>query len=82
MNYGLQRVRGGGNAVRAIACLPSLTGAWRERAGGVLLSSGGWAPVDTHALQRPDLMPGWPSKVSRVINMNTIGDALLHQGRR
>jgi anaerobic selenocysteine-containing dehydrogenase len=80
LNYGLQRVRGGGNAVRAIACLPSLTGAWRERAGGALLSSGGWAPVDSHALQRPDLMPGWPSKPSRVINMNAIGDALLHPG--
>ncbi|MEX3668735.1 molybdopterin-containing oxidoreductase family protein [Paraburkholderia phenoliruptrix] len=80
LNYGLQRVRGGGNAVRAIACLPSLTGAWRERAGGALLSSSGWAPVDTHALQRPDLMPGWPEKPSRVINMNAIGDALLHPG--
>jgi anaerobic selenocysteine-containing dehydrogenase len=80
LNYGLQRVRGGGNAVRAIACLPSLTGAWRERAGGALLSSSGWAPVDTHALQRPDLMPGWPTKPSRVINMNAIGDALLHPG--
>ncbi|MGY6127150.1 molybdopterin-containing oxidoreductase family protein (plasmid) [Paraburkholderia strydomiana] len=80
LNYGLQRVRGGGNAVRAIACLPSLTGAWRERAGGALLSSSGWAPVDTHALQRPDLMPGWPTRPSRVINMNAIGDALLHPG--
>ncbi|WP_233851436.1 molybdopterin-containing oxidoreductase family protein [Paraburkholderia sp. HD33-4] len=80
LNYGLQRVRGGGNAVRAIACLPSLTGAWRERAGGALLSSSGWAPVDSHALQRPDLTPGWPSKPSRVINMNAIGDALLHPG--
>ncbi|MBW9107534.1 molybdopterin-containing oxidoreductase family protein [Paraburkholderia phenoliruptrix] len=80
LNYGLQRVRGGGNAVRAIACLPSLTGAWRERAGGALLSSSGWTPVDSHALQRPDLMPGWPAKPSRVINMNAIGDALLHPG--
>jgi anaerobic selenocysteine-containing dehydrogenase len=80
LNYGLQRVRGGGNAVRAIACLPSLTGAWRERAGGALLSSSGWAPVDSHALQRPDLMPGWPSKPSRVINMSAIGDALTHPG--
>ncbi len=44
LNYGMQRVRGGGNAVRAIACLPSPTGAWRERAGGALLSSSGWAP--------------------------------------
>ncbi|MFL6641087.1 MAG: molybdopterin-dependent oxidoreductase, partial [Paraburkholderia graminis] len=80
LNYGLQRVRGGGNAVRAIACLPSLTGAWRERSGGALLSSSGWAPVDSHALQRPDLMPGWPASPSRVINMNAIGDALLHPG--
>ena len=80
LNYGMQRVRGGGNAVRAIACLPSLTGAWRERAGGALLSSSGWAPVDSHALSRPDLMPGWPSKQPRVVNMNAIGDALCHSG--
>jgi anaerobic selenocysteine-containing dehydrogenase len=80
LNYGMQRVRGGGNAVRAIASLPSLTGAWRERAGGALLSSSGWAPVDSFALARPDLMPGWPSAPSRVINMNAIGDALLHPG--
>ncbi len=44
LNYGMQRVRGGGNAVRAIACLPALTGAWRDRAGGLLLSSSEWRP--------------------------------------
>ncbi|BAO87433.1 molybdopterin-containing oxidoreductase family protein [Caballeronia cordobensis] len=80
LNYGMQRVRGGGNAVRAIACLPSLTGAWRERAGGLLLSSSGWAPIDGSALERPDLLPGGPSKMPRAINMNAIGDALLHPG--
>lgn len=80
MNYGLQRVRGGGNAVRAIACLPALTGAWRERSGGVLLSSSGWAPVDVNALQRPDLIPGWPKHQPRIVNMNQIGDALTHAG--
>ncbi|MEX3920282.1 molybdopterin-dependent oxidoreductase [Paraburkholderia sp. BR10872] len=80
MNYGLQRVRGGGNAVRAIACLPALTGAWRERAGGVLLSSSGWAPVDANALQRPDLIPGWPQHQTRIVNMNQIGNALTHEG--
>ncbi|GJH09025.1 molybdopterin oxidoreductase family protein [Caballeronia novacaledonica] len=80
LNYGMQRVRGGGNAVRAIACLPSLTGAWRERAGGLLLSSSGWTPVNGNALERPDLLPGWPSKLPRAINMNAIGDALLHPG--
>jgi anaerobic selenocysteine-containing dehydrogenase len=80
LNYGMQRVRGGGNAVRAIASLPSLTGAWRERSGGVLLSSSGWAPVNSGALERQDLLPGWPSKLPRMINMNAIGDALLHPG--
>jgi anaerobic selenocysteine-containing dehydrogenase len=39
LNYGMQRVRGGGNAVRLVALLPCLTGAWRHRAGGLLLSS-------------------------------------------
>lgn len=80
LNYGMQRVRGGGNAVRAIACLPSLTGAWRDRAGGLLLSSSGWTPVNGSALERPDLLPGWPSKLPRSVNMNAIGDALLHPG--
>ncbi len=30
---------GGGNAVRTIACLPALVGAWRDPAGGALLST-------------------------------------------
>jgi anaerobic selenocysteine-containing dehydrogenase len=74
LNYGVQRVRGGGNAVRAVACLPALTGGWRHRAGGVLLSSGGFFPVDAAALQRPDLLAG---RQPRTINMVTIGDDLL-----
>ncbi|MBU9549377.1 molybdopterin-containing oxidoreductase family protein [Burkholderia multivorans] len=80
LNYGMQRVRGGGNAVRAIASLPALTGAWRDRAGGLLLSSSEFAPVNQPALLRPDLIPGWPHKLPRIINMNAIGDALLHPG--
>ena len=66
--------------MRAIACLPSLTGAWRERSGGVLLSSSGWSPINDVALERPDLLPGWPAKLPRLVNMNAIGDALLHPG--
>jgi anaerobic selenocysteine-containing dehydrogenase len=73
VNYGLQRVRGGGNAVRAIACLPALTGAWRQPAGGLLLSASGHAPVDDAYLQRPDLLAG---REPRTINMSTIGAAL------
>ena len=77
VNYGLQRVRGGGNAVRAIACLPALTGAWREPAGGLLLSSSGHFAVARDALERPDLLG---ARRPRTINMSTIGDALLHPG--
>ncbi len=74
LNYGMQRVRGGGNAVRAVACLPALVGAWRHRAGGMLLSSSGQFPVQREALFRPDLLAG---KTPRTINMITIGDDLL-----
>jgi anaerobic selenocysteine-containing dehydrogenase len=77
LNYGMQRVRGGGNAVRAVACLPALTGAWRHRAGGVLLSSSGQFPAQRAVLQRPDLMPA--GKTPRTINMSTIGDDLLRE---
>lgn len=76
LNYGMQRVRGGGNAVRAVACLPAITGAWRHRAGGLLLSSSGFFPVDRAALQRPDLLAG---RTPRTLNMVTIGDDLLRR---
>ena len=76
LNYGMQRVRGGGNAVRAVACLPALTGAWRHRAGGMLLSSSGQFPVQRTVLQRPDLMP---ARTPRTLNMVQIGDDLLRE---
>lgn len=79
LNYGMQRAHGGGQAVRAVACLPSLVGAWRNRAGGLQLSTSGFFPVDNAALQRPDLLPSWPA-LPRTINMSTIGDALLGRG--
>jgi anaerobic selenocysteine-containing dehydrogenase len=74
LNYGMQRTRGGGNATRAVVSLPALIGAWRHRAGGVLMSSSGLFPVQRAALQRPDLLAG---RLPRTINMSTIGDALL-----
>jgi anaerobic selenocysteine-containing dehydrogenase len=76
LNYGMQRVRGGGNATRAVACLPALLGAWRHRAGGMLLSCSGMFPVNQAALQRPELRAGRPP---RTLNMVTIGNDLLKQ---
>jgi len=77
LNYGMQRVRGGGNAVRLIAILPCLIGAWRHRAGGLLLSASSWFSKDGKALQRPELLAG---RRPRTINMSTLGDDLLRKG--
>ena len=77
LNYGVQRVKGGANAVRAIACLPALTGAWRHKAGGLLLSSSGNFKVNKQALYRPDLLD---TKRPRTLNMTTIGNDLNHPG--
>ncbi len=77
LNYGMQRVKGGGNAVRAVACLPALTGAWRDRAGGLLMSSSSSFKANKAALYRPDLLgPRRP----RMLNMSTLGNDLNHPG--
>jgi len=72
-NYGLQRVRGGGMAMRNIACLPALVGAFRDAAGGIFLSTSSNFTIDNAALSRPDLLAG---RTPRTINMSTIGVAL------
>jgi anaerobic selenocysteine-containing dehydrogenase len=60
-NYGMQRARGGGMATRNIACLPALVGAFRDAAGGLLLSTSGNFAIDTAALSRPDLLERSPT---------------------
>ena len=72
VNYGLQRHAGGGMAVRTIACLPALIGAWRDAAGGVVLSTADFYGFDHKTLERPDLIRGQP----RTINQSALGDAL------
>ena len=57
LNYGLQRHQGGGMAVRTIACLPALVGAWKHHGGGAMLSTSGAYDFDMAALTRPDLSP-------------------------
>jgi len=72
INYGLNRHAGGGMAVRTLACLPAVVGAWRHPGGGILLSTSAAYPVRTDALQRPDLSP--PG--TRTINMSQLGRVL------
>ena len=72
INYGLNRHAGGGMAVRTIACLPAVTGAWRDVGCGALLSTSGTFPTNNAALERPDLVaPG-----TRTLNMNQLGRIL------
>jgi anaerobic selenocysteine-containing dehydrogenase len=75
LNYGLNRHAGGGMAVRTIACLPAVTGAWRDVGGGVLLSTSGTFPVLSEVLERPDLTP--PG--TRTLNMSQLGRALTDE---
>ena len=72
VNYGLQRHAGGGMAVRTIACLPAVIGAWKHRAGGALLSTSGTFPLNGTGLQRPALSP--PG--TRTVNMVQLAEAL------
>ena len=66
LNYGMQRHRGGGMAVRTIACLPAIIGSWRHPGGGAMLSTSGTYDFAMDRLTRPDLSP--PG--TRTINMN------------
>ena len=82
LNYGVQRCENGGTAVRAIAMLPALTGAWKHRGGGAQLSTSGAFNWDEKALRRPDLASASPlGRLSRVVNMSRLGHALTELGR-
>ena len=73
LNYGMQRHAGGGIAARTIACLPALVGAWRDAAGGIVLTTADFYKFDHAALERPDLLAG---KRPRVVNQSKLGEAL------
>ena len=81
LNYGVQRCENGGTAVRAIAMLPAITGAWKHRGGGAQLSTSGGFAWNKKAVERPDLALASPlGRLARVVNMSTLGEALTKQG--
>jgi anaerobic selenocysteine-containing dehydrogenase len=78
LNYGVQRSERGGAAVRAIAALPILTGAWRNAGGGLQLTTSGAFELNNAALERPDLQTLSPlGREARLVNMSRLGHALL-----
>jgi anaerobic selenocysteine-containing dehydrogenase len=81
LNYGVQRAENGGNAVRVIAMLPALTGAWNYRGGGGVLSTSGAFKWDKEAVERPDLALASPlRRLARVVNMSELGRVLTREG--
>ena len=61
--------------IRTIACLPGLVGAWKYPGGGMFYPTSEAFPVRWDVLEGSELCPGTP----RSINMNRLGQALLHE---
>jgi molybdopterin guanine dinucleotide-containing S/N-oxide reductase-like protein len=77
LNYGVQRTEFGGAAVRAIAMLPALTGAWKMRGGGAALSTSGGFEWNEQEVRRPELEMASPlGRRARTVNMSALGEAL------
>lgn len=71
----VERCPGGGDAVRAITCLPALTGAWRHVGGGTIEMPIWEFPFKFDFMCRPD----WIPPGTRVINELDLGAALTGQ---
>jgi anaerobic selenocysteine-containing dehydrogenase len=81
LNYGVQRSERGGMAVRAIALLPVLTGAWRLAGGGLQLSTSQAFHINREGLERADLQMRSPiARPARIVNMSELGRALSELG--
>lgn len=72
LGVALERNYGGGQAIRAVTCLPALTGAWRHVGGGATQFPVWEHPYKFDVMSRPDLIP----EGTRVINAIQIGRAL------
>lgn len=68
----IERNSNGGQAVRALACLPALVGAWRKPGGGILQLPLWAFPINWKNVMRPD----WVVPGTRVLNQWLLGQAL------
>lgn len=75
MGVALERHYGGGQTVRAVCCLPSLIGAWREVGGGILGMTVWEHPYKFDVICRPDWIPAG----TRVVNNLQIGRVLTNE---
>ena len=77
---GAEHHENGAMFFRTLACIPALTGAWRDVGGGFSRSVGTWTErqIDSDALSRPDFMPtdGKGNPTPRTVNMSRLGEVL------
>lgn len=73
LGWGMSRSAQGGQAIRAVAMLPGVTGAYARRGGGALLATSAGFGFSFDAIRRPS----GPAE-TRVVNHSRLGDALLH----
>ncbi len=72
IGWGLSRCAQGGQAVRAVALLPGVTGAYGRPGGGALLATAAGFGLDYGAIRRPS----GPER-TRLVNHARLGEALL-----
>lgn len=69
----LEKHYGGGQTIRAVSCIPALTGAWREVGGGIHQMPFWEHPYKTDVIARADFIP----EGTRVVNNLQLGRALV-----
>lgn len=69
----LEKHFGGGQTIRAVCCIPALTGAWRDVGGGIHQMPFWEHPYKFDVISRPDFIP----EGTRVVNNLQIGRALI-----
>jgi anaerobic selenocysteine-containing dehydrogenase len=72
LGEGMSRSRQGGQAIRAVALLPGVVGAYEKIGGGALLMTAASFGVDASALRKPS----GPAS-ARTVNHSRLGEALL-----
>jgi anaerobic selenocysteine-containing dehydrogenase len=72
LGFGMSRSTQGGQAVRAVACLPAVVGAYAKKGGGALLLTAPGFGFSFEAIRRPS-----GPAATRLVNHSRLGQALL-----
>ena len=76
LGEGMTRLARGGEALRAVALLPGVTGAYGRRGGGALLLTAASCELNYDALRKPS-----GPAATRLVNHLRLGEALLDDAR-